>query len=72
MDNGADGSAGTALEGAQDKVVVPPESLIWVPTWHCVPVLLWASGDWPLMGWWLSCDESGGSPRVLFGLPLLL
>lgn len=29
------------------------ESLTCVPICHCAPVLLWAWGNGPLMGWWL-------------------
>lgn len=41
---GTDGSAGTPLEGAMDKVVVPWESSVWVPTQRCVPVPTTTSG----------------------------
>ena len=49
LDTGAETPLGQTWEGSRQSVP-SSESLIWVPTCLCAPVLLWAGADGPLMG----------------------
>ena len=52
LDSRAEGLLGQHWEGTREGVP-SSESLIWASPCHCAPVLLHASADGPLMGWWL-------------------